>query len=401
MDRDIGAVLDALTEGVEHLRAARCYILAPVVVLYFDWLLTLPLEIDRFWTSRVKGPTVLFLLNRYFPIVSLVPEMTAYFTGVFSPKVCEKHVIPFVIASNIISQSLIGIVLLLRTYALYDRSLTILVITSTGWAAALAVGIWAGSSLVPITLPPGVSGCLPHIPDDMKYRFASAYMASLLYDALIYALTLQRTLALRRIRALRTRSGNSLICLIIRDDQTHNLILFASALLGTNLISIFFICLAEVCFYYYAISLLVLLYLTFQSDLRTINVTFNHIIPVTIVSRLLLNLRKDMHKGHAQSSSRSTNTAPDMTFATSLSGDILSVVIGNIGEEFEDEDKPSTPRHSWSLNSESTTSAYYPESIRDSESEVHGIEMIQVSELRMERERIFGWDQIWAAGVNG
>jgi Family of unknown function (DUF6533) len=56
-------------------------------VLYYDWLLTLPLEIDRFWRRRLTGPTILFVLNRYFPIVSLIVELTAYFTGTFSPEV--------------------------------------------------------------------------------------------------------------------------------------------------------------------------------------------------------------------------------------------------------------------------------------------------------------------------
>jgi Family of unknown function (DUF6533) len=59
-----------------------------LVVLYYDWLLTLWLEIDIFWKRRMTGPTVLFILNRYFPLVSLVPEMVAYCTGALSPEVC-------------------------------------------------------------------------------------------------------------------------------------------------------------------------------------------------------------------------------------------------------------------------------------------------------------------------
>ena len=57
------------------------------MVLYYDWLLTLPLEIDRFWKRRLTGPTVLFILNRYYPIVTVIPELIAYFTDTFSPEV--------------------------------------------------------------------------------------------------------------------------------------------------------------------------------------------------------------------------------------------------------------------------------------------------------------------------
>jgi hypothetical protein len=57
------------------------------VVLYFDWLLTFSQEVETFWKSKLTGPTVLFLLNRYIPIIGVILEMSAYFTDVFSPEV--------------------------------------------------------------------------------------------------------------------------------------------------------------------------------------------------------------------------------------------------------------------------------------------------------------------------
>jgi len=80
---------------------------------------------------------------------------------------CAKRVVPFIIAANVISQCLIGsthccisnvllshspfcyvmlmsplsVILLLRTYALYQRSNTILLLVSTAWMAGTLLGI--------------------------------------------------------------------------------------------------------------------------------------------------------------------------------------------------------------------------------------------------------------------
>jgi hypothetical protein len=89
---------------------------------------------------------------------------------------------------------------------------------------------------------------------------------------------------------------------------------------------------------------------------------------------------------------------PELTNSTALSSDLISAVIGNIGEDFDSESSAST--RSWSARSQTMT--YGSEVIGSmEESGGHGIEMIDVSELRMERERVIGWDQIWAAGING
>lgn len=90
-----------------HRFAARYYILASVgqshrvqphedhsispillVVLYYDWLLTVPSEIERFWKLKLTGPGCLFMLNRYFPIICVIFEMIGFFTDTFSHEVC-------------------------------------------------------------------------------------------------------------------------------------------------------------------------------------------------------------------------------------------------------------------------------------------------------------------------
>lgn len=122
----------------------------------------------------------------------------------------------------------------------------------------------------------------------------------------------------------------------------------------------------------------------------------------SITSRLLLNIRRDNLSSYNRtlpSITRST-TVVERSFTTALTGDLISAVMGNIGEDFEEDSSRSG--HSWSTKSSTLAASeepYYIDFTEDSEEIC--IDTIEVSELRTERERIFGWDQIWAAGVNG
>ena len=48
-------------------------------LLYYDFLLTISLEVERYWTGRRSWASVFFFLNRYTAIVSHVPVMYEFF----------------------------------------------------------------------------------------------------------------------------------------------------------------------------------------------------------------------------------------------------------------------------------------------------------------------------------
>jgi len=360
-----------LAKGVEHLTAARYHILASVVMLYFDWMLTFSLEVERFWKSKLTGPTILFFANRYFPIIGVILEMVAYFTDLIPPEICAKHVVPLIVMMVLVNQSVVGMVLLLRTYALYHRNNTILLLISVAWATATAVGIWGGSCLVPQVLPPGTTqACIAHAPDNLQYRFSAAYFGLLGYDALIYALTLRKTLGICQAKSFFTVSNNALVGLVMRDGSIYYMVLLVATLL-----SVMMICFAP-------------------SDLRNINATFNALISVTITSRLLLNLRQGVNRGNYRcKSGMSTDAAWSLT--ARLSEDLMDTVIGNIGEDLEDEASASLGRrsmeirHSWSIESLETGSEGSLE-----EDDVLVVESIEASELRMGRPRAIYWGHL-------
>jgi hypothetical protein len=185
--------------------------------------------------------------------------------------------------------------------------------------------------------------------------------------------------------------------------------------------------------------------LVIQPDLRSINCTFNlvydfrwlfpdreltfplriHRIPVTcvvvaipdlvwnpnglslacrITSRFLLNLRQGIREGPGQRTSR-MSIGTDWNLTTRFSGDIMSVIIGNIGENFEEEDPEPVSLNSWSVETRRSWSTESLESGYESKYSLGGpdvivVESIEVSEMRMERPKAIYWEKIRAAGVN-
>ncbi|EJF59252.1 hypothetical protein DICSQDRAFT_65360, partial [Dichomitus squalens LYAD-421 SS1] len=56
-------------------------------LLYYEYVLTLPLEVERYWHSAWSCASVLFFLNRYLTIFGHIPVVVEFF-GVFPQPVC-------------------------------------------------------------------------------------------------------------------------------------------------------------------------------------------------------------------------------------------------------------------------------------------------------------------------
>jgi hypothetical protein len=94
----------------------------------------------------------------------------------------------------------------------------------------------------------------------------------------------------------------------------------------------------------------------------------------------------------------------DWNLTTHLSGDIMSAIIGNIGEDFEG----TKPASLYSGSAETRRSrgteslaSWYESEYSLGKPHVFAAESIEVSELRLERPRAISWDRIREVGVNG
>ncbi|KAH9919784.1 uncharacterized protein BXZ73DRAFT_104891 [Epithele typhae] len=69
---NLGNQISQVIGESQHIYAENYVSVAATVILIFDHLLTFGREVDFFWNRRVSGPTLLFILNRYLPLMSKI-----------------------------------------------------------------------------------------------------------------------------------------------------------------------------------------------------------------------------------------------------------------------------------------------------------------------------------------
>ncbi|PPR06274.1 hypothetical protein CVT24_000893 [Panaeolus cyanescens] len=230
-------------------------------MLCYDHLLTFDDEIRYMWNRKKGFPFWLFLIFRYVtPIVSLINLVSEHDPN-WIGDVCKNWIWLPVAVGPIVSMAT-GIILILRVHAIYSQADWVLWVTVPVYLGQLVVMGWAIPSGVPAQLPPGWVGCIPIPEPGTGIRLSSIYIAALVFDAVIFALTLGRAIYYRF-----TGSLIPLITLVIRDGTLYFAVIFT-----VNLTNVFLLALAP-------------------ADLSAINAPFASMITAILVARLMMNLR--------------------------------------------------------------------------------------------------------------
>ncbi|KAI0752140.1 hypothetical protein C8Q74DRAFT_1309082 [Fomes fomentarius] len=234
-------------------------------LLYYDFALTMPLEVKHFWGRRLSWPSALYFLNRYFSVVSHLPIVYKDF-GNPSKLSCEQLQLYHGFL-EVISQGLVAALLIVRTYALHNRSRDIVIFLSVFVAFGGAMAIWALIQTIRGVHDPSgdanifYNGCVLMLSESQGKRYAIAWSAGLVFDTVVFVITLSGTL----------RSGfilrGGLFYLIMRD--------------GTIYFGILLVCyLANVLSFVYA-----------APGYRGCMATFTNVLSSILVTRMMLNIR--------------------------------------------------------------------------------------------------------------
>ncbi|KAK0470609.1 hypothetical protein IW261DRAFT_1515920 [Armillaria novae-zelandiae] len=158
-------------------------------VLVYDILLLLPSEINYVWLPRPLHPRLLlFAMNRYSPLVDTALTIN-WIRQTATPALCHRFysvVGPFVLIGIFISQ----VILMIRTYAIWDRSRAIFwCFVGTGISCFLP-----GMACIAIAIKTTQYVTLPNKPGCMNLSssnlLAVAYILILATDTIIALLTL-------------------------------------------------------------------------------------------------------------------------------------------------------------------------------------------------------------------
>ncbi|KAI9432964.1 hypothetical protein H4582DRAFT_2082796 [Lactarius indigo] len=238
------------------LDVERC---ATIALLYYDHILTFPAEVSHIWSQPISVNTLLFLLNRYVALLGNITVPLVGFSGLISLTVRRQFTHEFLHSRLILSppqscasatyvrqgllvlsQVLVSVTLAIRIIALYHSTRRI-ILWVVGCGTLLAgVTCW---SLVGqhAAFVPDVPGCYYLIPETTyvftafepghtSYTFfknsgihlAFAWEAQAIFDALVFSLTVMRTLKMRKLHNMEINlSGMGLLDVLLRDGALY------------------------------------------------------------------------------------------------------------------------------------------------------------------------------------
>ncbi|KZS98876.1 hypothetical protein SISNIDRAFT_480475 [Sistotremastrum niveocremeum HHB9708] len=232
---------------------------ASFALLMWDHLITLDQEISRIWSQPWNGGKLLFLLNRYISPTQYLLQLLALDLPALSGSRClQVYRLPY--AATLYATAIAEIILILRTYALYDSSRRILAFLMSMFTAHVVVMVLAVVHAVPYPLPPGLIGCTL-TGNGLLYVFFWA--APWIADSIIFALTLWRIVDLRRKSTVRL----PLLHVLARDG-----ILWYTVIVTIDAVN-------------------VLIFLLSPEGVKPMGAAFGQICMTVMISRLQLNLR--------------------------------------------------------------------------------------------------------------
>ncbi|KAF9808710.1 hypothetical protein IEO21_07772 [Rhodonia placenta] len=217
-----------------------------VAILYYDYFLTLSMEIDNFWKAqhKVSWTSTLFVLNRYFAVAGQIPIALEYFADM-SPQLFHQA---FSVATQVtVSVGVVSIATDLITEQFAEMS---------GQWAVIASRTSGG----PRTDYVPTSTCNALLTIRQAADLIAPWGAMLIFDTMIFLLTLCKTI---RLLHLAPRTG-TLLQIFLRDG-----IIYFGALVIVNVANI----------------------VTFLDYTRGMVSTLTNVMSSVLISRLMLNLR--------------------------------------------------------------------------------------------------------------
>ncbi|KAF4616708.1 hypothetical protein D9613_008373 [Agrocybe pediades] len=254
-------------------------------ILVLEYLATFEEEVERFWKAgRINWASGFFYVNRYLTLFGHIPVLVEYFWRTSNPDKRES----FHQYLAMLIQAIIASMLIMRMYALYERSKKVLALHLTIAIVAVSVGCWAviGGKKQDNPDVKVAAGCGISLTHYQAVRLGVAWSGMLVFDFVVFGLTLYKSLTIPRTR------GVDLLDILLRDGA-----IYFSVMIASNLGNI----------------------LTFVFGgpfTRGVATTFMNIVSSVMISRLMLNLRNPTLVTHSQRDSFvPTMTYPNLTFA--------------------------------------------------------------------------------------
>ncbi|KAH9857025.1 hypothetical protein C2E23DRAFT_881512 [Lenzites betulinus] len=299
MSTPLEVALASAEYWVYAVRFNNALVLVAYTTLYYDYLLTFSDEVEYFWKSAsLSIISVLFVVNRYLGLLGPLPLLTEYFANLPEHTYVDVHH-TYHQAYALASQGIVAVMLVIRTYALYNRSRRILyLLVGTHVSGALVCLVAVLLSVSPVNtitpLPFTYAACDLSLTNNQANHLVIAWSAMLWFDTTIFTLTLVQALRMRR------HFPGGLLEVMFRDGTVYYGFMVASNV--SNIITF--------------------LITRTNSPLKGMDTTLTNVLSTTLTSRIILNLRNPelqkprQSQGDDLTSIWYTTTAAPVTTAT-------------------------------------------------------------------------------------
>jgi len=253
---------------------------ASFVILIWDHIDTFGDEVELVWKGERKGFFIyLFLFNRYFTPLGFILNLFAYLSPVWTFERCARFV-RYEGCTVAIAVEVVGLMMLLRINALYPhqkwitRGLSLLLIFET------VMNAWLISRGQPVVHNPnsGIHACSMVFDPSISAAASSSAWIPLLYDTIIFGLTLFRT-----VPPIRREEASYIIKRLLEDGLLYYSVIFTVTFVLTFMI------------------------VAAPPGTKNICAQMEQLITVAMMSRITLNLKK---AGHQLSNSEDCFTVP-------------------------------------------------------------------------------------------
>ncbi|KAF8560075.1 hypothetical protein OG21DRAFT_1400902 [Imleria badia] len=217
---------DTIETAQHFIYVTQVYFCYAVVV--WDWIISLPREWRFIWKTTWTPVKVAYLFCRYWVIV-VVPYLLYAFVTNHTQEVCEKiYKIPVALAmwNQVGSES----VLLIRTYAFFNRNVYLLLGLVCALAGVVAYQLYVDASqmiLLTFVTPP-YGPCFPASKPHSAHLLGF-FIAPLLFDTLVTAMTVWKAFHIR----IRNGGANSkLIQTFLREGVFYYILISIANLIN-------------------------------------------------------------------------------------------------------------------------------------------------------------------------
>lgn len=235
---------------------------ASFTVLIWDHVDTFADEVEYVWKGT-KGPLVyLFFLNRYLTPLGFMVNLFAYLSPVWTPEKCQ-HFIRYEGSMTIIGIEVVGLMMLLRVYAMWNQYKWIVGFIASILIIETGINAWLmthGQAVVHSRL---VHSCTMIFEPSLSKIASSSAWIPLLYDTFVVMLTLART-----VPSIRHRTSSHIVRVLLEDG-----LLYYSVIFSINLV-------------------LTLMIIFAPPGLKNITAQLELLLTVAMMSRITLNLKK-------------------------------------------------------------------------------------------------------------